>query len=173
MKTLEQQAVTIIKALLERKINLVLSLPNSDNLYEKLDIIDIRYNKRPIFDSHYEVVTTSNTGSPYKVSLNTCYHRICVKDYLGYYLPVLTVNKDTVINNISDIMEDKYGQIYIQDIKFIARGHFLNSEFSMSNDIPILDIQLTETNGHKYIIYTPNDIITDENIELVYSYFKI
>ena len=56
MKTLEQQAVTIIKALLERKINLVLLLPNSGNPYEKLDIIDIKHNKRLIFDSRYEVV---------------------------------------------------------------------------------------------------------------------
>lgn len=122
-KSLEQQAADIVKNLLSLNIKLLYVHPGEPTI--ALPIESITH----VWKAPLQISVKSVRGNfIFSVPIRECYHSIMVVDYLGHYLPVISIHEDTVSSNISDIP----GVTGIYKIKIINTidvkpGHYIGN----------------------------------------------
>ena len=133
-KSLEQQAVNIVKNLLSLNIKLLYVHPGEPTIALPIESIT-HVRKAPL-----QISVKSVRGNfIFNVPIRECYHSIMVVDYLGHYLPAISIHEDTVSSNISDIP----GVTGIYKIKIINTldikpGHYIGNSPIVNVNIPCI-----------------------------------
>lgn len=154
-KSLEQQAVDIVKNLLSFNIKLLYVHPGEPTIALPIESIT-HVRKAPL-----QISVKSVRGNfIFSVPIRECYHSIMVVDYLGHYLPVISIHEDMVSSNISDIpgVTGTY-KIKIINTIDIKPGHYIGNSPIVSVNIPCIVL----ANGINKTI-DPSSYETDFNI---------
>lgn len=121
MKTLEQQAVSILKEYLKNNIPFYFYKEGVCEIPDKITGIGTKYSYET--KSNNPVLIFGNIKK-YTMPLAQCYNHLKVKDYLGTYVPIITVDKDNIIPNIEHVCSNIY-KVNIHNEKYIHPGCFL------------------------------------------------
>lgn len=158
MKNIQLEAYKIIREALKKKINICIGGGETP-----MRVTDVYKGVKT--DLFY--ITCDYVSFP----LNQHYHDLVVKDYLGHFLPLFTLDKDDITSNLIEQEDIELSdlqicpRIWVTDYLFVEPGHFVTySQF------PII-----KRTSNKLIIATNQEININpkEKLTMVYSYLKL
>ena len=130
-KSLEQQAAGIIKNLLSHNIKLLYVNLGEPTIALPIESV-VYVRKAPLQVS----VKNAQGNFIFSVPMRECYHSIMVVDYLGHYLPAISIDGDTVSSNIILEVTLIY-KIRVTNAVDIRPGHYMGNI-----NLPIVSVDL-------------------------------